>query len=385
MVVDIREYAVSEPDSHYAADADTLDLEDYDVPVGGDAVEVWTQCFLIINDLMAPQYIDLSTQADEPAGIVEAPAAEEADAPAVHVEAVHYERELEPGVPMPVAADPSVPDPTSVAPSPKDSGAVTPADADASTSRDSSVNGSISSRDRSPSGLFTPLTAENSRPPTPKLRSTDLGDAHYESPLKHVVTAEQLASADGVAGTPSAGIDDAPVPSENASDTLPSTHPLAESTVVPTEDLEDSQPNVVPVVATELDELNLEYPSDTEVPAAVSTEDNQQTGEHVVPSTNVHADSDTDVEPDHDSLRRVTAVAPEPTEGAEGVITAKPTVEVPVNGEAVAKSAAINGVEDASDIASDELENGVSLNEGPEQDTQAKLNGAATYVKSLPH
>ena len=65
------------------------------------------------------------------------------------------------------------------------------------------------------------------------------------------------------------------------------------------------------------------------------------------------------------------------------MITAKPTVDVPVNGEAVTESAAINGVEDASDIASDELKNGVSLNEGPEQDTQAKLNGAATYVKLL--
>lgn len=34
LVVDVREYAVSEPDSHHAAEADTLDLEDYDVPAG---------------------------------------------------------------------------------------------------------------------------------------------------------------------------------------------------------------------------------------------------------------------------------------------------------------------------------------------------------------
>ena len=264
----------------------------------------------------------------------------------MHVEPIHYERELEPGVPMPVAADPTVPDPTSVAPSPEDSGNVTPVDIEAS-SRGSSVNGSVSSRGRSPSGLFTPLTAENSRPPTPKLRSSELGDAHYESPLKHVLTAEQMSGADEATGAPSAGVDDISGPLENVDDALPSAQVLTENAETPTEVLDESQPGIDSVETTELDELNLEYPSDTEEPATASTGDNQQVG----------LDKNADPDANGDA--------------------------VPVNGEVVTESVGTSNAEDVSGVASGEPKNGVSVDDVPEQDSQDKLNGEASYVVLL--
>lgn len=295
----------------------------------------------------------------------------------MQVESVHHERELEPGVPMPVAADPTVPDPTSVAPSPKESVPVTPVEVDASTSRSSSVSGSVSSRRRSPSGLFTPLTAENSRPPSPNLRSSDL-DTHYESPLKHAVTAEQLA--DEAASASSASIDDASVQPENDHDSVLSTQSLAQSSVAPTEDLDDSQPAIESVDATELDELNLEYPSDTEEPAVISAEDSPRTGEEVVPDANVDADADGDVDPDCAPLRHAPSVARDLVEDAEVVTTTEPAVEVPTNGEAVAVSTRPDDVEDASGVASEGAKNGVPLDDGPEQDTHAKQSGDVPYV-----
>ncbi|KAH9922071.1 uncharacterized protein B0H18DRAFT_526872 [Fomitopsis serialis] len=187
-----------------------------------------------------------------------------------------HERMLEPGVPMPVSADPTVPDPTSVAPSPGETETVTPAEVDASgasTSRDSSVSGRPSSRDRSPSGLFT---ADNSRAVTPKLRSSDLGDGPVESPLKQVVTAEQLSGVDEPDGA-STDVDDAQYVAVDAD--APQL-PEPPTVIAEESDVASSQQALIDTVdrkrengaaaTSELDELNLEYPSDTEEQPAIS-------------------------------------------------------------------------------------------------------------------
>ncbi|TFY57401.1 hypothetical protein EVJ58_g7036, partial [Rhodofomes roseus] len=299
----IREYTVSEPDSHVETADATLELEDYDT----SSVE--------------------AQNTGEPSGIIETTDTVEDEtldqtgvlpAPVNLAISDLHDRMLEPGVPMPVAADPTVPDPTSVAPSPGETSVATPAEIEApqmdvSTSRDSSISGETSSRGRSPSGLFTPLTAENSRPATPKLRTSDLGDGHLESPLKNVVTADELAAADKVDTVSAAISDEIPESPKAAADSQP-----PELSAVTAERSRDVSPGWVDLQGpspewidpqeprgtaptAELDELNLEYPSDTEEQSAISAsaEEKQDDDVHVNLDTSLDADAEGDVDPDY--------------------------------------------------------------------------------------
>lgn len=315
----------------------------------------------------------MPAQTDEAAGYIEAPVAEEVHVPVVRVEPAHYERELEPGVPMPVAADPTVPDPTSVAPSPRESVVVASAEVDLS-SRSSSISGGILSRGRSPSGLFTPLTADNSRPPSPNLRSADF-DKHFESPLKHAVTAEQLVKADDAETPSSTYIQEASVQPEDDNNSVLSTQPLVQSAKAPTEDLDDFEPVIEPVAANQLDELNLEYPSDTEEPTAVFLKDNQWAGGDAVPDGNTDVGVDGDVDPDH-----APSVAGNTADDVEVVTTTGPAVEVLINDEAVVVSTALDGVEDTSDLASEESKNDVPSDDGSQENAPLKQDGDGLYV-----
>ncbi|KZT72327.1 hypothetical protein DAEQUDRAFT_809209 [Daedalea quercina L-15889] len=320
--VDVRVYTVSEPDSYIETADATLDLEDYDDPA------------IILPDINISKDADVIAHAGDKA---QEDTVLDQTTPIELTTSTRHERELEPGVPMPVAADPTVPDPTSVAPSPGETGLSTPFEVDvpqvdASTSRDSSVSAGTSSQGGSPSGLFTPLTAENSRPATPKLRTNDLGDGHFESPLKRVVTAEQLAMADEADSAPTGGADDIQEPVEVDVDASQSTQPPAarpaesdvDSTLpAPSDSTEQPQAHGIPD-ASELDELNLEYPSDSEEQLTVLAGEEQRAGDRVNPDTSLDPDAEGDVDPDYIPEQPTPVVGLDITEDIGAVTTDEP-------------------------------------------------------------
>ncbi|PCH35640.1 hypothetical protein WOLCODRAFT_139997 [Wolfiporia cocos MD-104 SS10] len=138
-------------------------------------------------------------------------APEAIDAETLTRDAAEPTRMLVNGVPMPTTADPAVPDPTSVAHTPTSpqsphatdfahvtathsSPSIEAQDAALEETSASSVTSEMPSRDRGNSGLFTPLTAGTSRSVSPVSPIVTVSSEGYtESPLKNVVTAEDVA------------------------------------------------------------------------------------------------------------------------------------------------------------------------------------------------
>ncbi|CCL99195.1 uncharacterized protein FIBRA_01210 [Fibroporia radiculosa] len=213
------------------------------------------------------------------------------------------------GVPMPISADPTVPDPASVehtpAPAELEATPQLPAATNAST-RASSITSDGPSRGKSLSGLFTPLTAENSLLDSPKARLLDIGEDKFaESPLKQSVTAEALAAAEETS--------------------LPEDYSGHKRNMVVAQDPNDEQaasPFLTPQDAGpqdaqqhDIDELILEYPSDSETVGNLVQFQSQPGGND--PFVDVHdgaddIDAEGDVDPEYAHMAEPTLIETRP-------------------------------------------------------------------------